>query len=43
MEILSYAKVQYLAVSIRVPMGKYCSLGISKLNFRFVEKKKSPK
>ena len=33
MEILSYAKVQYLAVSIRVPMGKYCSLGISKLKF----------
>ena len=38
MRILSIAKVQYLRASTRVLMGKYCSLGISKLDFRFVEK-----
>ena len=30
--------LQYLAVSTRVPMGKYCSLGLSKLNFRLLKK-----
>ena len=38
MRILSIAKVQYFFVSTRVLIGKYCSLGISKLDFRFVEK-----
>ena len=30
--------LQYLAASTRVPMGKYSSLGLSKLIFRFVKK-----
>ena len=38
MRILSIAKVQYFFVSTRILIGKYCCLGISKLNFRFVEK-----
>ena len=35
MEVLSFAKAYYLHVSIT---SKYYSLGISKLNFRLVEK-----
>lgn len=39
----SIAKVQYLQTNITVLTAKYSSLGLSKLNFRFVEKKFSTK
>ena len=39
----SLTKVQYLHTSIAVLTAKYSSLGLSKLNFRFVENFFSPK
>ena len=39
----SIAKVQYLHTNVTVLTAKYSSLGLSKLNFRFVENIFSPK